>query len=540
MNNSTRIILALLVILLTVSCVGLNPPPAPTQEKLEKEFNQLIDSLIKSITGWFENLVNQFVQSIKDKFQETLGDSLQEVAEYLGLAVPQDVGQLSISITPVTNRAVIDAAFDKAYLDAGAGRVLGKPVDLVHYWDNSNKELLIQYFDGGSEGRSAIVMKQQTTTAYALPGDFLLTYTAFGGPLAGFPDSSPKDWNGTLFWISWGRGDRQIFHTSKGESFAMLRPDGIKNAFILPPTIWNFYESNNLINKIGYPLSSYPLDDDLWRNNPSIPSETRSILQNWANQPIRMVIFQHGSLWSKSEWNSIEIVEAQAAPIDTSHFFQGIQIELQALYGPLYDNQISNACYRETLRIGSNIFGSIVPEALITDIGNLLIQGTLEGVNLVTSTIGGKLVILGTKVLIKLAQGQEPYDTVIFWFAGRTMDSFFTKTIGDILSKPTTLVVKSFLEAEYKALSPDRLSAIGSLTEKPIEIGVPNPFTAHLVVQYDPLTHMVNGIITSTCEKYGYAFSYRANPSNGRIAERTLTWDGEMQIFNLENRELMP
>ena len=61
----------------------------------------------------------------------------------------------------------------------------------MQYWPGTtSEELLVQFFAGGSEGRSAIVLKDGRNIAYLLPGKWLAMYESLGGPeLAGYPIS---------------------------------------------------------------------------------------------------------------------------------------------------------------------------------------------------------------------------------------------------------------------------------------------------------------------------------------------------------------
>ena len=67
----------------------------------------------------------EILEGTTDNVKESIEDFVQKTKEYLGLAVPDDVGKVSIGINPETDKAAIEELFKQVYQDAGGRRVIG-------------------------------------------------------------------------------------------------------------------------------------------------------------------------------------------------------------------------------------------------------------------------------------------------------------------------------------------------------------------------------------------------------------------------------
>jgi hypothetical protein len=527
-----------LILFLTMACAGYDLVPAEAEDQLTQALNELWDDLLNTATGWVGDQIDKLIQSITDDFTESITDSFNKVKEYLGLAVPEDVGKLSIAINLKTDPAVVNAAFDQAYRDAGAGRVIGWPQDLVYHWSDGHAELLVQFFVGGSEKRSAIVMEQGKTTAYTIPGEWLVMYENLGGPgLAGYPTSSPETWNiNPVFelWTNWGRGDRQLF-TLGGYQYALLQPSGMESVYLVPPGLWEVYQEAS--EEIGYPLSSYPIDESRWRDQPGISEDTRAILNLWEQQPFRMQVFEHGSLIWLDAGGDVEIVEygkvASVFNLGEANLLLGVRRELGEVYTNLYVTGKGDTCFANTMRHAANMAADASGDILIPQVALIPIRAVLTGTSLTIETALGKFALAASEVLVEVAGGEDLEDAVQIVIVGKVIDSIYTKAVGDIISTPLKETSMIILEEEGDRLSRDRI-----YNESTIQIGDGNiKFTADmnakLSIQYDPITRTLTGVVVSDCAPQGIAFFYRAEPDTGYMADATQVWDGRVHFIDL-------
>ena len=282
-----KIVNLILICSLLLSSCALMPPEI--QQEFDSAWQQVIDLINNSVKQWVDTQVQKIKDSVTSTIDDFLSGIIDKPLEYFGWGVPDDVGIVSIGINPQTARPEIEAAFKAAYKRAGGGRVIGWPDDLVKYWSDSQHELLIQYFSLGDEGRSAIVMENGGDKAFYMLGKFLDTYTNLGGPgEAGFPitDSKVKNVYPTAyFWIHWGRGRVQEFNN--GEVFGLTQRSGGGGVRIVPPFLYKKTD----IKILGYPLSSYPLEERDWRSDDSIDADLEEILTDWENQLFRIMAF---------------------------------------------------------------------------------------------------------------------------------------------------------------------------------------------------------------------------------------------------------
>jgi hypothetical protein len=491
----------------------------------------------KDIESWFEGEVKKLVEKAWQDFQQQLEEAkdaaVQRGKEWLGWEAPVDAGVLDTSVSTSVSASTIKAAFADAYKKAGGGRKIGWPIDKVKLTDG----LLVQYYEGGDHKRSVIAMHEDEAIAYLIPGNWLTLYEALGGPSkAGYPASNPERWE-TGWWEVWnntaGRGERQLYIV-EGETYALMKANDSESVRVVPPQFWKVYEDGNWRDRIGYPVSSYPLNDAKWQNISSLSAETQDMLTIWSKQPYRVMLFQHGSIIFTSDWSNSEALEAMPVTGGGTNLLLGVGRGFKDKYEDmLLFSPNSDQCAIETFRHAKMATVGEATERLLTDVAFLPLESTLIVVTAGTESIVAKVGLTGAEYLLELAHSEEPKEDTVSFVAGLFLDSFFSKAVGDFLSQPLSELTVEFAKQDFEKLYPDRLSEQVSLTKS----ATPGPFSPTMNVKvatlYDPLTHMASGIVTSDCLPDGLAYQFRVDPETAYPVQEGV-WAGPL-YWNLKN-----
>jgi len=134
-------------------------------------------------------------------------------------------------------------------------------------------------------------------------------YESIGGlDLAGYPSSDPESYRN--FW----QGKRQTFVLlGTDQTYALMQARSQEEIYLLPPAFYAAYIDQDGLDRLGYPLSSFPLDpdagDDNWIARHDIEPATAELLRLWRTQPHQIQIFQKGSLWRDATSGQPEVVE---------------------------------------------------------------------------------------------------------------------------------------------------------------------------------------------------------------------------------------
>lgn len=541
LKRGLAVILAL--VLCSTSCTAL---PSEVQREIERVFQGQAEQFVEMLKREAQTALDDYREELTGRLEEAWEDSTHRAKRFLGLEAPSDVGYLSIGISTETSRTVIERAFQDTYMKAGGGRVIGWPEDVVRYWDQSTPELLVQYFSGGSERRSAIVMRDGEEAAYELPGEWLAVYEALGGPsLAGYPASSPETWTTNpvwQVWLTWGRGKLQRFRNSSGE-YALMQPRGLETVHVVPPDLWAAYEEE-AATQIGYPLSSYPLDDWRWKEQSGIPSETRAILNRWKEQPFRVQVYENGSLMWRDGGDVVEVVEygrgVSFMSLGTVTLLQGARRELGSLWLDSSAAGHGHTCFAKTIRHGANMAASASGDKLIPQVALLPVRSTLVGADLKVGSLLGEFSLSAARVLVDLAGGDELGEAAGYAVVGQVIDAIYTKSVGDIATVPLKEATMIVLKEEVARLSRGRIAEESSLQLGERYGRFQADMNAQLNIEYDPLTRTLTGVIVSDCAPKGIAFFYRVDLSTGHKSDATQVWDGRVHFIDLATGETLP
>lgn len=561
-NKFNFVIIIFIITLLISSCELL---PQPVADEFDRAVQDFVDEWKAEFGLWVDEQIQGMKQELADSFDEYWQELKQDIAknlsefwsqtllsinEGLGRVAPADVGKVSISIYPETEKSIIETAFKETYVNLGGESSIGLPVDVVNYWDRDTSNLLVQNFEGGSEQRSVIVLEDGTEKAYVISGYWLVNYEALGGPeIAGVPSTNPETWNINPileFWINWGRGKRQLFNVN-GLDFAMMKPRGLEFVYVVPPELWKFYKTN-AYSEIGYPMGSYPLDDRAWISDDNISEETRQILDYWNDFPYRLQIFEKGSILfdsNLSQFEKLTFTPLFGSPeeLRTSRFMSDV--------GTILINEFENgngslkpdSCFYSTLQHAGNMARSDGFQTVISEIAKLSLESALSGSNLVAESAYSKITLLAAEMVLEMTGEKSWSDAIKQVIAGNIIDSLYAKGIGEILSKPATQVTLILVEEEYNRIMSDRFQR-GLMTTPGITaplVSFTTTMTVRLSIVYDPITNAVSGVMTSEeCAPIGYSFYFLFDPGgfdgSGTIKPDTnKIWNGRVHYMDLSN-----
>ncbi|HEY9088529.1 MAG TPA: hypothetical protein VIO36_10200 [Anaerolineaceae bacterium] len=559
-------------VLLLSACIFI-PPGSEMERTVDQTWQDLVNQVRETASQWVTEQINNLVDDAVNQFKETFTEvkdqvidffpsKWQSVQEYFGFDTPPDVGAVSIGITTKTPKNEIKSEFIRVYKEAGGARKIGQPEDVVRYWDDAGEiSLLVQYFKGGSFQRSAIVMEDGQDKAYLLNGEWLAFYEDLGGPKeAGVPLSSPETWNihsPLKVWVGYGRGQRQLFELN-GHEYAVFKRKGSENVQLVPIFVWNFYRQEINYSVLGYPLSSYPLDDTHWKDDSRISSRTKEILDFWATSPFHVQIFENGSILFTSYHDRMELIESQAlfgiGGLTSGRFLDSIgDIFLREYDAHSFNqNTSANTCFVSTLQHAGVMTKSESLQIMLGEIGKIPAQAALSGSSLLAESVYAKLMIMTAQASVNqigdTTWPQAGTDVII----GETIDSIYAKGIGEVLSKPASEITKNLLEVELNQINKNRY-AVRLETKPDLSVLIPLPsnvtmnatsMTVHLSVIYDPLTNFVSGVMNSQeCNQQGYGFYFKYETGDtstyGKISPAIPggVWDEKIHFFDIRAGE---
>lgn len=562
--------------LLLSACIFI-PPGSEMERTVDQAWQDLVNQVKETASQWVTDQINNQVDDAVNQIKETYTEvkdqvidffpsTWQSVQEYFGFDSPPDVGAVSIGITTETRRDEIKSEFVRVFKEAGGTRKIGRPEDVVRYWDDSGAiSLLVQYFNGGSFQHSAIVMEDGQDQAYLLNGEWLKFYEDLGGPKeAGVPLSSPENWNihsPIKVWVGYGRGQRQLFRLN-GHQYAVFKRKGSDDLQLVPIFVWNFYRQETNYSVLGYPLSSYPLDDTQWKDDSRISSGSKEILDSWATSPFRVQIFENGSILFTNYHDRIELIESRSlfgiGGLNSGRFLDstGNIFLLEYDARSFNQNTSANTCFVSTLQHAGVMTKSKSLQIFLGEIGKIPAQAALSGSSLLAESVYARLMILTAQASVNqigdTTWPQAGTDVII----GETIDSIYAMGIGEVLSKPASEVTKTLLELELNQINKNRY-AVRLETKPDLPVLFPLPsnvsmnetsMTVHLSVVYDPLTNFVSGVMDSQeCNQqgYGFYFKYEAGDTSasGKISPATSggVWDGKIHFFDIRTgQEIYP
>jgi hypothetical protein len=529
----------MLLITVTLSACSILPPEA--RQPLDEIYEELKKYVFDSLKQGVQQELQKLTQNVKDLFTAGWEEILTGLKISFGIEAPVNIGQVLPGTQTETSEATIRQSFTEAWKNAGGARVIGLPNGSVHDWEQSNPKLLIQYFEGGSEKNSAIVLLDGEDKAYLLSGKFLKIYTDLGGPnQAGYPTSNAKSWNiksPLEVWTRWGRGKRQLF-TFYNREYALLKPSGLDAVYLVPPKLYQTYLSAS--DQIGYPLSNYPLDDTDWQKKSSYSPETSDILREWERQPFRGQVFENGSLFWLNYGDQVDVVEYGKVTTFLNfgevNLLLGVRKELGDLYYDLIHRGTGSECYINTVRHGANTAADAAGKILIPQVAFIPLRATLTVTFLKVDTLLGKFALSAASALVDLAGGTALPKAVRTAVAGRVIDSIYTKAVGDIISIPLSETTMLILEEEVGRLNRGRMAFESSVKKGSYAMDM----DAKLNIEYDPITRTLTGVIVSDCAPQGYAFFYRVDPDTGNMAAATQVWDKKIRFIDLATGEELP
>lgn len=487
-------------------------PPA-TEEELQRELDSLVEEARREVVRQLEEAKKEVLRFAK---------------EWAGLEAPAEVGVLDEGVVTATQASTIEAAFADAYKRIGGARRIGWPEGKV----TLTAGLLIQYYSSLSQERSAIVMREDETTAYAIPGPWLAQYEALGGPArAGYPTTDPETW-GTPRWKIWvrlGRGDRQLYSVD-GEVYALMKAAGSPSVRCVPPRFWDVYIARGGLEKVGYPISSYPLDDSAWQNLPGLTDDTHALLATWSEQPYRTMIFEKGAILFTSDWERSEVVKAEP--------LSGGETQLVGAVGTVFtrkylDLDAPDECSLETFQFTGNAGNREWVMRLGTRISFAPLEGSLTVASGAAESPLCRMALAGARYLLKMAHADDPKTETLAFVAGMVLDRFYAKAVGDFLSKPLTQLTVESAKLEFASLYTHRLHAKMSVSKSDSPIRGSPTMNVYVFAMYDEYTHMVSGMVKSDCAPDGFGFQFRADPTSAMPVGAEGVWDGRARFWSL-------
>ncbi len=519
--------------LLFLTACGSVPPEV--EEEARRQFEEARREAERQIGEAIRNWWEQVEDRARREVQEFFDDSVRHAEEWAGRQAPAELGTVAPSQTPEVPETVIKDAFDEAFMEAGGGRNLGWPTGVAQVEDG----YIIQFLEQDDEERSAIIMEDDryATQAYYLLPPFYTVLEGIGGPAeAGMPTSNPE-WEGAGRFALWARDRRtqqQSFALSQGafgRSFGLARGADGEAVQVIPPHFWEAYQEEGGATELGYPLSSYPLEDTVSTSDPRytrLNNADQTLLDAWQAQPFHIQTFSKGSIFYTSGWTDYETLMAEALRGgETNLTASATSAFMGRARGTSGEALILDACLQTTLEDAwLRALGQTLSD-VVREIEFLLVETGLTAFSLGTDRPVIQVGVEIAHVILERASGTEWDEVAAAQTAGLLVDSVYSKAITDYLSKPLAAFTEEAVQLEYEAFEKDRISR---------EIIIPpdgRRAGAHVAMTYDPWTHMVTGMIHSGCNENGYLFQYRVHPDSATpVYEATAAWPGGVRFYD--------
>lgn len=481
------------------------------QEEIKKAIQEAIDNAIEGVKEESKRLLETAKEKAKDAwndFTESAGNTADKGKEYAGFAAPEQCGFVDSAISTLTAKMDIAQAFHDLYKDSGGGRVIGWPDDNVQVYSDSSGKWLYQYFVGGSETRSMMIMKDGESTVYLVPGEWLRTYENLGGLKdAGKPVSSIQNFDN---WLLWGKDQIQRYAWD-GEVYVLMKPGDVEQVMVVPPLFWNYYLDHDGISELGAALSSYPLDEEKAIDELSSNSRFSDLIEVWKVQPFRIQVFEKGSLLYNTETDSFSLVKVQNLWLGEDRLAIDIG---DLLLKDEYDNgSYTDACYHNTIVSAGTLAQTKGTSKLIKKVPLIIVDSAATVGSWTAEGWGARLFYELTKLVVARVNDEDVIYAAGESIASNALDSLYGKIIGDTLSSPLADASVESAKGAFENLQKDRLSIVLSGTNSNIKMSL----------NYDPFTHYAWGIITSDCQPEGYLYIVQLKPQdfNGWFVEGT-------------------
>lgn len=455
------------------------------------------------------------------------------LGDWFGREVPADVGVLADDVKTSASADKVRQAFVEAFQKAGGTSALGQPDGRVIELAGS----LIQTFQGGSQAYGAVVMSAYGSQAYSVAGEWYKTYIGAGGPeRAGYPAGDAEAWGPG--W--WGRGKRQLFVVD-GEYYALLKAGNSDNVHVVPPQFWAVYDSGHYVDKLGFPLAGFPLDEQAWEAVAGLSADTRQLLAQWQRSPYRVMVFEKGSIWLDASGAKSEVVER--ASLSSFNLLTGAGRAFNEAYT---DPTMfaTNNCTLETFRHGVIAGGNQAVKEALQAVAFLPLDATTA---VVFSGPGmARFALRAGYAFFKMLGTQEWAEATAWFAAGEVLDAAFTGLLGEFLaedlhlSAPLTETSLEVARLDFEKMAPSRLSETVLVRPNMSSMFGPSTMTAKLVLLYDPLTRMATLHLTSECLPKGVLVQYRVDPATGYPLDPVGVWDGRLVFWDLATEERLP
>jgi hypothetical protein len=502
---------------------------------LEQEVQQLADEWRESLQAEVEQAIKDALSGLGDALEEVLADAAASVnewaheqgdafEEWLGLEAPDGLGILKGGSQTQLDQQAIRDAFLEAFKKAGGARVLGWPSLLASLENGA----IIQHFENGA----ILMADERDAAAYYMLEDWYDVYYAAGGTAdAGLPTSNPETWGASLLavWARDARGKRQAMSLD-GNTYALMQPAGMEEVYLVPPDFWDAYLDGGGYGELGYPLSSFPLDEGTAVKAVLGLDELSNMIATWQERPYRIQIFTRGSLWFDPGLTKSEVVLAE--PI--GHFFGEETLLLERIGTEFkklkYDLIFSEGCLPNTITYaGSATLGEAVSN-MITKVALIPLESALAVVPV--SSVKATLGKIAAQALVAMA-GSDDLDEESLWFGvGVLADSYFSKAVGDLLAAPLGTLTTESLQITAESLDQDRVtSSLDWETSTNINAA------GHIAATYDPRTHMISGVMKLDNACPSYAFQMRAEPYAGELLTDPVWAPSTPEFFDLDAME---
>lgn len=530
--------LFLLGLLFNSGCSVIEPFVDPLlddlQRQLQAEAEIAIESAVEEAGATLDEATSSAVDSlqawIEDQIASIQTEAWPSVLAYFGIQAPDEVGILPFGIQTNVGSDVIRQKFQDAFRQAGGARVMGKAVGRVQLIDGS--PVLLQEFD-----KSAIVIMEDQVgkNAYYMSAPWYEAYQSAGGlDDAGLPTSNPESWGASILevWAQDSRGRRQEMSLN-GTPYALMQPSGSETAFLVPPQFWNVYIAAGGPRVVGYPLSSFPLDEATAIQVASGNDELTEMIRVWQDRPYRIQLFTKGSIWFDRRGSRSEIVSAM--PANRLFNEEWALLEVAGVLGERGHAwiDIQDQCLSQTVLHAASAASSQATVDLITMAALLPLEASSA---LLPASSGkaylGKLVVQG---LIELVGSNNLRDDALWFGVGVLADGFFGKAVGDFLAAPLAPLTTEGLRAAAQALDKDRSTMELKWDAGGIDLsGIAQRATpGQMAVTYDPLTHMITGVIKLDNNCPTFAFQFRSKPTDVIEAEDPVWPLSQPEYFDL-------
>lgn len=509
---------------------------------LGSEAEQMGDELIRGLQAQLEAALQQAISSLSASAQEAFSDAVDSVSEWgqsqvaswemwLGQEAPAEAGCLESSSDTVLPAAAIQTAFQEKFREVGGARVLGWPSGCDARSENGT---IVQRFEKGG----IIMADEEGAAAHYMLDSFYDIYQSAGGTLyAGIPTSDPHSWNigGLQFWAQDRRGKRQLMELD-GEEYALLRAGGSDEVYLVPPKFWAVYTADETFRELGYPLSSFPLDEEVAIESATGNSELEAMIDVWQERPYRILIFSYGSIWFDNLWDNHEVLQAQSI----GRFYDDEPLLLESIgsrfgYRGYAQNDIQDPCLSDTVRSAGSATTSQAKGELIEFHARSLLEGSVTAIP--TSSLMAYVGKVAMAAMVDLAGSNDLPETSLWFGVGVLADGFFSKAVGDYLAAPLTQISTTGLKEAIERVDRDRVTTTLKWGPGRDLDGIhDNRTPGEIAAFYDPLTHMVSGVMhIDNCPHY--AFQVRVESLAGEPVENAVWLPQDPEYFDLTTRQ---